>query len=330
MAAVNGHKAPVLLMVSGGSDSTALLEMAACGAEACHLPQDRELSVLHVNHQLRGSDADADEAFVVARCEDLGVPCTVRRVDVRELAQGKRGGIEATARLARYQLADEMLDAACDRLGVARQDGIVCTAHTLDDRVETFYMRTLVGTGPGGLASIPRMRGRVRRPLLDSTREELRAWLRARHPGMQDRELWREDATNEDGSNFRSQVRTGLLPALRALRPGFERALARTMDLIAEEDADLAAFAEGLVRENASWEDGAALLPVAVLAAQPRALARRAIRAFLLSVYPDARLESAQIKRICEHLDDARFTTETSGGIRVQVRRGQLRAFKAQ
>lgn len=348
-------KVPVLLMVSGGSDSTALLELAARYANGSATvafkldersraraelvaqlgkllpaPQNCALSVLHVNHELRGLDAEDDESFVVAHCRNLGIPCTVRHVNVRELAQGRRGGIEAVARSVRYRLAGETLDAACDELGVPRSAGIICTAHTLDDRIETFYMRTLVGTGPGGLGSIPRVRGRVRRPLLDMTREQLRDWLRDRHPGLDDYELWREDATNDDGSNFRSRVRTRLVPVLRELRPGFEHSLARTMDLIAQEDEDLAAFADELVRENMRWEGAVGVISTGVLGVQPRTIARRAIRAFLLAVNPDARLESGQINRIYENLGTERFTTETSGGIRVQAKGGELRAFVAQ
>jgi NADPH-dependent glutamate synthase beta subunit-like oxidoreductase len=131
------------------------------------------------------------------------------------LAAGAPGGVEAVAREERYRLADAELDRICCELGVDAEQGVICTAHTLDDRIETFFMRTLVGTGPAGLRSIPRERGRIRRPLLDAGREELREWLRERHLGQPDSELWREDATNDDGSNFRSRVRHELLTGKR-------------------------------------------------------------------------------------------------------------------
>ena len=337
---------PVLLMVSGGSDSTALLELAAtysrggatalrddalAGMLAATLPAPKTLCLqaLHVNHQLRGADADADEAFVLARCEELGVPCAVRRVDAAALAAAG-GGLEAAARAERYRLADELLDAACERAGVACGSGLILTAHTLDDRVETFYMRTLVGTGPGGLASIPRVRGRVRRPLLDATRGQLRAWLRAQHLGTPDAALWREDATNEDGSNFRGQVRTQLLPVLRQLRPGFERPLASTMDLIAAEDEGLAQHVDSLVYRNLAWDGTVARFPLAVLRGQPPFLARRVLRSIALVVRPDARLEAAQLQRVADGLGQPGFATELSGGIRVQVGEEELVAFRAQ
>ncbi len=361
-----GHT-PILLMVSGGSDSTALLELAcACqqarveAAADTQLPAltgevsselgdgsaldarlrammraalpdlaSSELTVLHVNHMLRGTAADADEAFVASRCADLVIPCVTKCVDVPALARERGGGFEAVAREVRYKFAEELLGERCAANGVSPEQGVICTAHTLDDRIETFLMRTLVGTGPGGFGSIPRSRGNIRRPLLDAMREELRAWLRARHPGVPDSELWREDATNDDGSNFRSQVRTRLVPVFRELRPGFEPVLARTMDLVSEEDAMLSAEAESVVYRNLSWDGTIAHFPASVLAAMSRPLARRTLRIALLVVNPDARLEATQIDRVLDGLGQEGFTTEVAGGIRVRIRGEELLAFDA-
>jgi tRNA(Ile)-lysidine synthase len=333
---------PVLLMVSGGSDSTALLELAAkylrgsatisfkldeserlnstlLGkmGEVLPPPERCAFYALHVNHMLRGTQADDDEAFVRAHCENYSIPCEVRRVDVAALAAKGGQGIEATAHELRYRLADEVLDSICERVGVPPEQGLICTAHTLDDRIETFFMRSLVGTGPGGLGSIARVQGRVRRPLLGVLREELRSWLRSRHAGCPDYELWRDDPTNEDGSNFRSRVRMQAMPVMRSLRPGFERSLERTMDLIASEDADLADQARSLLYRNLSWDGQIATLPVDVLESCSRSLARRLLRAALLVVAPSARLESAQIERVLSGYKRAGFVTEVSGGVRV-------------
>jgi len=328
-AAGSGNVRPVLLMVSGGSDSEALLEMAAEGRFDGVFGQAAYFA-LHVNHQLRGAAADADEAFVVQRCAQLGIPCTVRRVDIAGLAAGAPGGVEAVAREERYRLADAELDRICCELGVDAEQGIICTAHTLDDRIETFFMRTLVGTGPAGLRSIPRERGRIRRPLLDAGREELREWLRERHLGQPDDALWREDATNDDGSNFRSRVRHELLPVLRNLRAGFERPLARTMDLMGEEDQMLQDMALRELYLGLEWDGSCATFPVKALARQPRPLARRMLRALLLVVEPDARLEAGQIERVLDNLGAGRYATEVSGGVRVNIGDGLIACRKAQ
>lgn len=321
-------------MVSGGSDSTALLELACAYTRESNAEKDElvsmlaralprpgalELSILHVNHMLRGKAADADERFVQERCAELEVPCYVRRVDIAALVHARKGGVEAVAREERYRLARELCGS-----------GIICTAHTLDDRIETFFMRALVGTGPGGLASIPRARGNVRRPVLDATREQLRDWLRMRHPGRGDELLWCEDATNMEGTNFRSQVRRELTPVLSGLRPGFEKPLAQTMNLMAEEDDMLRQQAESIVYRNLSWDGRTAVLPIETLSRVARPMARRVLRACLLVVNPDARLEASQIDRVLDTLSQATFTTETSGGIRVRGNGDILTLQKAQ
>ena len=323
-------KIPVLLMVSGGSDSTALLELVCAyvaGEEEDELlmtlagslsvPDRIAPFVLHVNHMLRGEDSDGDERFVRELCKKLDVPCEVQRVDIGALSQTRRGGMEAVAREERYRLASLALDRACARVGA--KDGLICTAHTIDDRVETFFMRALVGTGPGGLASIPRVRGNLRRPLLDASREQLRDWLRKRHSGVLDTALWREDETNLTGDNFRSCVRRELIPVLRELRPGFEGSLAQTMDLIADEDEALRCQADSIVYRTLTWDGETASMPAEALRSLDRSMARRVMRACLLVVNPDARLEAGQIDRVLDGMEDEGFTTETSGGLRVST-----------
>ncbi len=334
----SGVIVPVLFMVSGGSDSTAMLELACAYAngrtasddELINMlgnnlpdPQNMQMHVLHVNHMLRPGAADKDEEFVRELCSKLDVQLEVQRVDIAQLADARKGGIEAVAREERYRLATETIS----KLEGDGTHGIICTAHTLDDRIETFFMRSLVGTGPGGLGSIPRVRGRIRRPLLDATREQLRDWLRAQHPGVADARLWREDATNTQSENFRSQVRMQLIPVLEDLRPGFARPLAQTMDLIAEEDEALKQHAHSQLYRNIVWDGTCARYPIAALAHESRPLARRILRECLLIVRPDARLESAQIERVLEHLEQTGYSTETSGGIRVNVEDDELVIF---
>lgn len=333
----------VVLMVSGGSDSTALLEMVCAYLEGRPLPFEAQrafegllpdpaavhIRVLHVNHLLRGAAAYADEAFVRAECEQMGVNLHVERVNVKDLAASRKGGVEAVAREERYRLAEEQLDLVCATKGCAR--GYILPAHTLDDRVETFFMRALVGTGPGGFASIPHARGRIRRPLLDMTREELREWLREQRPSVPDALLWREDATNDDGSNFRSRVRTQLVPVAEELRGGFARTLAHTMDLIADEDAMLQERAHALLYRHLDWDGAVAKLPAAALLDEKPPMRRRVLREALLVVRPDARLESAQIERVAQAVEAGEDAScDVAGGVRVQVADGTIAAFRAQ
>ena len=331
----------VVLMVSGGSDSTALLEMTRAYLDGRPLPFEAQrafeellpepaavhVRVLHVNHLLRGAAAYADEAFVRAECEQMGVDLHVERVDVKGLAATRKGGVEAVAREERYRLAQEQLDLLCATRGCAR--GYILPAHTLDDRVETFFMRALVGTGPGGFSSIPRARGRIRRLLLDMTREELREWLREQRPSVPDALLWREDATNDDGSNFRSLVRTRLVPVAEELRGGFMRTLSGTMDLIADEDEMLQERAQALLYRHLEWDGFAAKLPAKALRDEKGPMRRRVLREALLVVNPDARLESAQIERIAHAVEEGEDAScDVAGGVRVRLADGMVCAFR--
>ena len=285
------------------------------------------LKVVHVNHLLRGSDAFADEAFVKTLCANLDVPLHVERIDIAALTKvqgAKAGGIEAVARKERYRIAHEQLD-----LLMARHEcksAYILTAHTLDDRIETFFMRALVGCGPSGLASIPKKRGCIYRPLLDVERESLRQWLRDSSNNMPDHVLWREDKTNSDGSNFRSQVRLELVQKAKELRENFPKSLANTLDLLAEEDAMLTTSAQSLLYRNLSWDETEASMPINAISEQQKPMQRRILREMFLVIDPDARLSSSQIERVADNLDTQNFTTEVSGGIRVHIKDGFIYA----
>ncbi len=235
---------PVLLMVSGGCDSTALAYIAHdLHKEGAIGP----LAMLHVNHCLRGEASDGDQAFVETLAELLGIPLFVCTIDVGAIAKATGGNVEAVARAERYQAADDALQSLCVHVGYEdpyayQQVGVMFTAHTQNDRVENFYMRSIVGTGPGGFRS---MRYRVENrahPLLDVSRDNLRAYIQERantnNAVVRDEagRLWREDATNADTSHLRAFVRHEIVPRAMERNPQLLDTLCRTMNLIAEED----------------------------------------------------------------------------------------------
>ncbi len=226
---------PVILMISGGSDSTALLMRAATGvidlfdgAGEVHIDPAR-LHVLHVNHGLRGADADGDEAFVRDLCERLEIPCTVSHIDIGWQVQ-EGANMESAAREARYAAAWDLADELCAQASVPLESARIAVAHTADDRAETCLMRIMCGAGISGITGLRRARGIVVRPLLDETRQELRDYLAARHIG------WREDATNADDAALRSYVRNRVMPLFVERNPAFAHTLGTTLDLLAAED----------------------------------------------------------------------------------------------
>src|SRR5215510_11736256 len=154
---------PVLVAVSGGADSIALLHAL--------LALGQRVGAAHVHHGLRGAEADRDEAFVAGECRALGVPFRAARVDAR---QRDGDSPEARARRLRYR--------ALESLRAAGGFAHLATAHQKDDQAETVLLRALRGTGPAGLAAIrPALDGRrVLRPLLELRRAELAAYLAER------------------------------------------------------------------------------------------------------------------------------------------------------
>jgi len=210
--------ARLLLAVSGGADSIALLH--GCARLVATRLRAWHLSVAHLDHALRADSAD-DAAFVVAAATTLGVPSQVRRTDVAALARDGGRSIEEAGRDARYRFLEE----------VAPAGALIATAHTLDDTAETVLINLLRGSGLGGAAGIPPRRGRIVRPLLDARRHDLRELLDAAEVG------YRIDPLNADQSFLRNRIRAELLPVLESIRPGAVERIGRFSRLAAGDDA---------------------------------------------------------------------------------------------
>ena len=293
--------APVILMVSGGADSMALLHMAATesldlgdGAGLARIAKER-LHVLHVNHLLRGADADADQHFVQETCDSLGVPCTVLRVDVAKLAQERDGNVEDVGRRVRYDAARELAQKLCTEQVVSRQKAKILTAHTADDRAETFMMNVMRGSGMSGLASIPRHRGLIYRPLLDYTHDQLKDWLKAR--GLD----WHEDATNTDTHYLRAYMRHNVLPLLKARNPLLVQTVCKIADLMTDEDDYLEAKAARKLRQiTLRKSESSLVLDALKLSSTDVVIARRVVRIVARKLIPEAWLEFRHVDAVLE------------------------------
>ena len=293
--------APVILMVSGGADSMALLHMTATepidlgdGAGLTRVAQER-LHVLHVNHLLRGADADADQHFVQEICDSLGIPCTVLRVDVAKLAQERDGNVEEIGRRVRYDAARELAQKLCAEQGVSRQKAKILTAHTADDRAETFMMNVMRGSGMSGLASIPRHRGLIYRPLLDYTHDQLKDWLKTRTLE------WHEDATNTDTHYLRAYMRHNVLPLLKARNPMLVQTVCKIADLMADEDDYLEAKAARKLRQiTLRKSESSLVLDALKLSTTDVVIARRVVRIVARQLIPEAWLEFRHVDAVLE------------------------------
>lgn len=293
---------PLLIMVSGGSDSTALAYIFK------HLRDNDQighLAALHVNHKIRGIDADEDQEFVVGLCDYLKIPLFETEIDIPKIATMNDENLEACARRERYLCANDALISLCDHFGADFNDGRIVTAHTLDDRIENFYMRSIVGTGPGGFRSMRFQTNNVIRPLMRQTREELQGIIIALNESKLAYanslgELWREDATNKDGSGFRTFVRHTLIPQVKSKNANHARTLEKTMDLIADEDDMLGLSALELLQESVTLyieENRAEIFPSFADAAIP--IQRRAAFKLLGAMMPEnVRVENTSVEAV--------------------------------
>ena len=185
------------LGVSGGADSVAMLRIF----EELRAQLGIAIVVLHFNHQLRGTDADADERFVEALATELHFNCEFGRGDVAREAQCHGWNLEDAARRLRYEFFA--------RAAAAHNLSRIAVAHTADDQAETVLSHLLRGTGLAGLAGIYPVAGLIIRPLLEVGRAELREFLTRLG------QAWREDATNQDTSRTRARIRHQLIPILQ-------------------------------------------------------------------------------------------------------------------
>ena len=237
-----GAGEPLLVMLSGGADSVCLLDVA--------MRLEARVAALHVNYGLRAG-ADDDEAHCRAVCAEQGVELAVERT---RLPAG--GNVQANARDARYLFAERL----------ARSD--YAAGHTASDQAETVLYRLASSPGRRALLGMEPRRGRLVRPLLGVTREEVRAHCRAR--GLQ----WREDASNADPRFARTNVREGLLGALREVGPAPERTIAETASVLREESEVL----DAAVSEALAGLGGGPAVELAGLAGLAPALARLVLR----------------------------------------------------
>ena len=306
----------ILLAVSGGADSTALLYVSsALKGEGI---VGAELFCGHVNHQLRAGAADADEEFVVGQARELGLEVRTSRVDVRRYARANKLSIETAARELRIE---SLLDIAgqCDC-------EVIATAHQKDDNAETILQRLARGTGIRGLGGIRPSRrfGKTRfvRPLLCVRRQEIVEYLEGR--GLR----WRKDRTNLDCTHRRNFIRRRMLPALQRECSGS----------IVERLYDLSRSAQGYYdlvvgRADEVWGDvadlrkGEVLVDCGGLSAEVRPVGVEIIRRALRDLGSGERdMTEEHYRRVLElaECDAGGREIELPGGFRVRREYGKL------
>jgi tRNA(Ile)-lysidine synthase len=222
---------------------------------------DLHLSVLHIDHQLRGAESDQDAAFVRELAERLNLPFHTHRAEI-----SKDDNLEQAARNARYSLLREFI-----ARGIADR---IALGHTRSDQAETVLFRFLRGSGTAGLAGIrPVTTDGFVRPLIAISREDVERYLRER--GI----AWREDSTNADPSFARNRIRHLLLPELtREWNPALPQTLAQTAEWALGEEEYWAAEMDRLTAACLILREPVVLFPVSALNGLSLAAARRLVR----------------------------------------------------
>ncbi len=284
----------MLVAVSGGPDSVCLLNVLAGLREELYI----ELHVAHLNHRLRGDDADADAEYVADLSRRLGIPATVESRDVQAYRSKHRTSLEEAAREVRYTfLAQVAIDVGAESVAVG---------HSSDDHIETILMHLIRGSGTRGLRGLqPVSRLHIKgtdliivRPLLGLSREETTDYCRQH--GLNPR----TDASNYSLTPFRNRIRHELLPRLQKYNPQIVKSLLRTAYIAADDldfiDSELADVWNKII----SQENDSIIFNKERLNKLPPSLVRHAIRAAIESLLGNLKdIEAVHIEDIVSALD---------------------------
>ncbi|MBQ2770788.1 MAG: tRNA lysidine(34) synthetase TilS [Clostridia bacterium] len=250
----------LLVGLSGGPDSVALLLWLKDQEEQGRIGR---LTACHVHHGIRGAAADGDGEFCKALCKDKGIPLQILYRDVPALAKKEGCSLETAGRTARYEALEEARKAAGADL--------IAVAHHRGDQAETVLMHLLRGSGLRGLMGMTHRNGRIIRPLLEVSRQEIMDYLNTLG------ESYRTDETNLLPVYRRSRIRLQVMPLLEEISPGAEAAIAGLARRLWPDGREL--DRQGRLALEAARRDGG--LWGEALLNQPEALRIRALMDFL-------------------------------------------------
>lgn len=267
-------KDSVLVGVSGGPDSVALVHILRELSPALSL----RLGIAHLNHGLRGQDADNDADFVSSLADKLDLPFHIKKEDIRAYANKEKLSLEEAARHVRYAFFDE--------IAFKHRYNKIALGHQADDNAESILMFIIKGTGPAGMAGIAPVReGRIIRPLIRLTRRQIMRYLDAKRlPHV-------TDSSNLDPNFLRNRIRNHLIPVLQsAYNPGIIQTLNRFGEIFRSEQEWLRNLL-GPVFESVVMhaEKDSARLSLKGLRGLHEAARRRVIRKAIAAVKGDLR-----------------------------------------
>jgi tRNA(Ile)-lysidine synthase len=218
----------VVVAVSGGPDSVCLLSIL----QALAKDFDLTLHIAHLDHMFRGRESAGEALFVEGLAKKLGIPASVKTIDVPAFCRERGVSPQEGARTVRY----DFLHGVATAVGASR----IATGHTADDQAETFIMRLLRGAGVAGLSSIPPVRDDIIRPLIEVTRSEVLNYMK--EAGLE----FMTDPSNAKPLYLRNKIRLAVLPVLKQYNPRIVQRLALEAALLRDEDEAVETYLEAL------------------------------------------------------------------------------------
>ncbi len=288
-------KRGVLVGFSGGADSVMLLLLLLqIKGTVCDFP----ITAVHINHMIRGDEAERDERFSEELCRNLGVRFSSVRIDVPSISKKDGVGLEEAARNARYGAFDKIIASDDDLFAVA-------VAHNATDNLETVLFNMMRGTGLAGMAGIPPVRDNIVRPLIYSSKQDITAALD--EAGI----AYVVDSTNADVDYSRNYIRKEIIPRLSALNADPSAMAARMCKNLREDNEYICGVAERFLVENT--HEGK--ITCCALASIPKSIFYRVLIKMVES-FTDVMPQYVHVEAIYELLSGANFYYSLPGKIR--------------
>ncbi len=300
--AMLSHGDRVVVGLSGGADSVCLLSLL------CSLREKYSLTLIaaHVNHGIRGDEAKRDEDFCIKLCEKLGVQCEVLHADVPALAKQSGEGLEECGRRVRY----EFFNSLCG------ENGKIAVAHNMNDVAETLLFNLTRGTALKGAGSILPVRDNVIRPLIDTPRSEIEAYLEEN--GLS----FVTDSTNLENGYARNKIRNLVLPVLTEINPDAVGAMAAFCECVRNDAALLDSLAAEAYEESVKGSE----LDCVRFSRLHASLKGRVAKKYLESL-TDADVLSKHVEDFLEFSSDCE-ALQTAGALRLVKRNGIIKPFE--
>ena len=266
----------VVLGLSGGPDSVCLFFVLLALKEEYKL----DIHALHVNHCIRGKDADEDQAYVESLCNEFEVPLKVLRIDIPAMVKDSGRSVEEEARMARYEAFESYADElAEDGAGVK-----IAIAHNADDNAETVLFHMARGTGLDGMCGIAPVRDRIIRPLLEIPKAEILEFIN------ENEIAYCVDDTNSEVCYDRNRIRHNILPELSEINPRALEHITEMTNRLSEVADYISLEARGLLA--IAKDEGDKLRKRAFITA-PKVIASQALKEYLSSFMPNQKDVSA-------------------------------------